>query len=59
MNTYLIYLRYYEENFVVGAFASRELAEEYVARFPGKSYSIRETPLRTSIPQEEIEPISS
>ncbi len=58
MSVYMVMNSYYGERFVVGVFASRELAERYMVRFPGKEYELRETTVRTLLPDEEIDPIS-
>jgi len=49
---------YYGERVVVGVFESRELAEKYMVKFPGKKYELREAMVQTALPDEEIGPIS-
>ncbi|MDR3589370.1 MAG: hypothetical protein P4N41_06880 [Negativicutes bacterium] len=58
MSVYMVMNSYYGERFVVGVFASRELAESYMDKFPGKEYELREAAIRTALPEEEINPIA-
>jgi len=58
VSVYMVMNSYYGERVVVGVFESRELAEKYMVKFPGKKYELREAMVQTALPDEEIGPIS-
>lgn len=57
MSVYMVLNSYYGERYVVGLFDSRELAEKYMEKFPGKEYELQETSVLTKLPDQEIDPI--